>query len=286
MTPLDTPAAALDARFPWAARLSPRLLKSPWWIGHIPFAYELIGRLEPRSVVELGTYSGSSFAAFCQAMQEAGIAGRCYGVDLWMGDIHMGTFDETLYNEIAGYVAENYPGIGVLVRKDFNEAARDFAPGSVDLLHIDGTHTYEAVSNDFHTWFDKLSDRGVVLFHDTNVTVQNAGEAALKFGVRQFFDEVKGRYPHLEFSHCWGLGVLFVGRNVPARALELVEAARDPSFHAHFAAKGAEVLRRFEAMGIPLPKHGAYPGTGSLAGRAIGKLRRVARRLLGSARPA
>ena len=36
----------IDAqRFFWAEQLSPNLLKSPWWIGHIPFAFELIGRL-------------------------------------------------------------------------------------------------------------------------------------------------------------------------------------------------------------------------------------------------
>ena len=51
-------------RFPWAEQLAPRLLKSPWWIGHIPFAYELIGRLRPTTIVALGAYSRSSSAAF------------------------------------------------------------------------------------------------------------------------------------------------------------------------------------------------------------------------------
>jgi predicted O-methyltransferase YrrM len=283
---LDIAPTTQDERYPWAQRLSPRLLKSPWWIGHIPFAYELIARLRPRTTVELGTYSGSSFAAFCQAIEACGIEGRCYGVDLWQGDIHMGTFDETLYREISAYVAQAHPGTAVLVRKDFNEAARDFADGSVDLLHIDGTHTYEAVSNDFHTWFPKLSERAVVLFHDTNVTVQNAGEAALRFGVRKFFDSVKAGYPHIEFGHCWGLGVLVVGRDAPAPVLDLVRDSGDPAFAAHFAAKGGAVSRRFEEMGVALPVHGAYPGTGSLAARAANKLRRIARRLMGSARPA
>ena len=208
---MDMADTTNDERFPWATRLSPRLLKSPWWIGHIPFAYELIARLRPRTIVELGTYSGSSFAAFCQAVEACGIEAKCYGIDLWQGDIHMGTFDEELYREISEYMAATYPGIATLVRKDFNEAARQFEAASVDLLHIDGTHTYEAVGNDFHTWLPKMSDRGVVLFHDTNVTVQNAGEAALRFGVRKFFDGVKADYPHLEFGHCWGLGVLVVG---------------------------------------------------------------------------
>ncbi len=276
----------LDARFPWAARLSPERLKSPWWIGHIPFAFELVARLRPGTLVELGTYSGSSFAAFCQAVRACGLDTRCYGVDLWEGDVHMGTFDEELFREVSQYMSDTYPGIATLVRKDFDEASRDFADGSVDLLHIDGTHTYEAVGNDFRTWLPKMSRRGVILFHDTNVTVQNAGEAALRFGVRRLFDEVKGRYPHLEFGHCWGLGVLVTGSEAPPEVLELVAAAQDPAFAAHFAAKGQAVSERFEAMGIPLPVHGTYPGSGSLAARAANRLRRLARRLLGGASPA
>ena len=134
------------AKFPWAEKLSPTLLKSPWWIGHIPFAYELIGRLKPRITVELGTYSGSSFAAFCQAIEASGCGGHCYGIDLWEGDIHMGRFDETLFNEINDYVSAAYPGTATLVRKDFNEAVSLFEDRSIDLLHIDGTHTFDAAA--------------------------------------------------------------------------------------------------------------------------------------------
>lgn len=277
--------AATDPRFAWADRLEPRLLKSPWWIGHIPFAFELIGRLKPRTIVELGTYSGSSFAAFCQAVEAAGHGGHCYGVDLWEGDVHMGKFDDSLYEEIAGYVAANHAGTATLVRKDFDTAARDFADGSLDLLHIDGTHTYEAVGNDFRTWLPKVSDRGVILFHDTNVTVANAGEAALRFGVRKLFDEVKGQYPQVEGTHCWGLGVLLVGRDVPPEVRELADLSADPSFAAHFARKGEAVSKRFADMGVALPVHGAYPGQ-SPSAPPPGLLRRIVRRLLGSARAA
>src|SRR5512135_3656585 len=104
MTRAETGVAMSAERFTWAGQLAPRMLKSPWWIGHIPFAYELIGRLRPRVIVELGTYSGSSFAAFCQAVEACGSPTRCYGIDLWEGDIHMGRFDDTLYREIADYV--------------------------------------------------------------------------------------------------------------------------------------------------------------------------------------
>jgi predicted O-methyltransferase YrrM len=286
MTYADTVAVIDEGRFPWAEQLSPRLLKSPWWIGHIPFAYELIGRQRPNTIVELGTYSGSSFAAFCQAVEACGLEAKCYGIDLWEGDIHMGKFDEDLFREVSGYMASTYPAIASLVRKDFNDAAADFRDQSVDLLHIDGTHTLEAVSNDFRTWLPKMSDRGVVLFHDVNVTVMNTGEAALRFGVRKFFDSVKGRYPHFEFSHCWGLGVLVVGSNPPQAVMELVEMARSPDFAAYFAAKGALVSKRFEDMHIVLPMHGAYSPARPLWRRAVDLLYRILRRLLRIVRPA
>jgi predicted O-methyltransferase YrrM len=273
-------------RFPWAERLSPRLLKSPWWIGHIPFAYELIGRLRPKTIVELGTYSGSSFAAFCQAVEACGIEAKCYGIDLWQGDIHMGKFEEDLFQEVSAYMASNYPAIATLVRKDFNEAVDLFDDGSVDLLHIDGTHTYEAVSNDYNTWLPKMSDCGVVLFHDINVTVKNAGEAALRFGVRKFFDSVKAQYPHLEFEHCWGLGVLVVGGKAPPPVMELVNMSREPQLREYFAAKGALVLKRYEDMNVELPLHDPYSSTTPLWRRAINKFRRVSRRLLRVVRPA
>jgi predicted O-methyltransferase YrrM len=269
--------------FPWAERLSPRLLKSPWWIGHIPFAFELIARLRPRILVELGTYSGSSFAAFCQAVEACGLDTRCYGVDLWEGDVHMGKFDESLYREISEYLETNYRSIATLMRKDFNEASALFADKSVDLLHIDGTHTYEAVSNDFHTWLPKMSQEGVVLFHDVNVNVENTGPASEKFGVRKVFDEVKGAYPHLEFDHCWGLGMLVVGSRAPRAVVELTERAREPGFRGYFEAKGQAVSQRFVDMGAPVATHGPYtpPYTPPPWRRAVTRLHSLSRRLLG-----
>jgi len=257
------------------ARTRPEVLKSPWWIGHIPFAFELIKRLKPRSIVELGTYSGSSFFAFCQAVETLDLPAKCYGIDLWEGDIHMGQFQETLFEEISGYVSSRHADTGILVRKLFDDAAHDFEDGSVDLLHIDGTHTLEAVSNDFRTWLPKLSERGVVIFHDTNVTREMVGKAADDFGVREFFDSVKSDYPHLEFSHCYGLGVLMVGKAVPEAVLSLVGQSQDPAFYAYYEELGNAVSRRFqEEEAARQATADSQPARPSILSRLRNRLRR------------
>tara|TARA_A100001011_G_C13728696_1_gene602595 strand:+ start:62 stop:553 length:492 start_codon:yes stop_codon:yes gene_type:complete len=86
----------------------------------------------------------------------------------------------------------------------FSEALRKFDENSIDLLHIDGFHSYEAVSGDFNTWYPKLSTKAVVLFHDTH-------EFQPKFGVHRFWAEIKNKYPEqcFEFEHSHGLGVCF-----------------------------------------------------------------------------
>ena len=131
--------------------MQPLILPAGDWIGHIPFACALIETLKPKTIVELGTYSGSSFFAFCQAVKELGLDTKCYGIDMWEGDVHMGEFKDSVYNNVHDYKNEHYPS-ATFIRKFFDDAVAGFEDGSIDLLHIDGTHTYEAVSNDFVTW--------------------------------------------------------------------------------------------------------------------------------------
>ena len=114
-------------------------------------------------------------------------------------DSHTGAYDEDVYVELKEFHDNRYASFSQLVRNTFEEASGDFANGSIDLLHIDGFHNYEAVRHDFETWRPKLSARAVVLFHDSN-------ERQRDFGVWRFLDELRQEAPVFEFLHAHGLG--------------------------------------------------------------------------------
>lgn len=195
------------------AFIQPLRLAPSAWTGHIPFAGWLVEAAKPSMLVELGTHHGTSYLAFCQAIAESGLAAKCFAVDTWEGDEHAGTYDDSVYTSLLEYHQEHYADFSTLMRMTFDEASAYFDDGSIDLLHIDGLHTYEAVKHDFETWLPKLSDRAIVLFHDTCVRERG-------FGVWKFWEDVRTRYPSYEFTHAHGLGVLAVGK----RAHPLLEA--------------------------------------------------------------
>jgi Methyltransferase domain len=177
--------------------------------------------LRPRKLVELGTYSGYSFAAFCQAVQATGIECACYGVDHWHGDDHSGFFGEDVYRAIKEHTDTHYGSFARLIRSDFNQALAHFADGSIDLLHIDGCHSYEAVREDFLNWRPRLSKSAVVLFHDTNVYERG-------FGVARLWDELCREHRHFSFLHGHGLGVLGIGDEFPKPLAALFDASNSP----------------------------------------------------------
>ena len=213
---------------------TPKLLDKPsaWW-RHVPFAFWITAVCKPRVLVELGTHYGVSYAAFCEAILRLRLTTRSYAVNSWAGDPQAGFYGDEVFGELRSFHDLHYSSFSELLRMQFDEANQRFTDGTIDLLNIDGYHTYEAVSHDFNLWLPKLSNRGVVLFHDTNVRRDD-------FGVWRFFEELSRTTPCFEFLHGCGLGVACVGAEAPDVVQELCRLDDDAI---------AAVRERFSQLG-------------------------------------
>ncbi|HYO98999.1 MAG TPA: class I SAM-dependent methyltransferase [Pyrinomonadaceae bacterium] len=198
LNPLDHPVALQHP-----LRLTPSA-----WAAHIPFGMFLVDIVRPGLLVELGTYSGVSFSAFCQAVKGLGLETRCHAVDTWKGDNHSGYYGEETLADLKAHIETHYKGFAQLVESTFDQALDKFEDGTIDFLHIDGYHAYESVKHDFESWLPKMSVRGVVILHDTNVREPG-------FGVWKLWEELKATYPHFELIHEHGLGVVATGDEMP-----------------------------------------------------------------------
>lgn len=238
------------------------------WLRHGPFGMWLVQVMRPKVIVELGTHYGYSYFAFCQSVEEAGLPTRCFAVDTWQGDEHAGFYGQEVFDAVQSQNARYRP-FSKLLRKTFAEALGDIEDGSVDLLHVDGRHFYDDVKEDFESWIPKLSDRAVVLFHDTEVRERG-------FGVWKYWEEISRQKPSFNFVHQHGLGVLFWGDRLSDDAERLRRCAESEL--------GRDALAAiFGAAGEQLAAEADLKASKATAQRAIGAAMEHARDEIGAA---
>lgn len=230
-------------------RLQPVSLyrETPAWVQHIPFAWWIVSQVRPKRLVELGTHAGNSYFAFCLALRNIGLNAEAFAVDTWQGDEHAGAYSDEIYEKVRAVNEQHFGSFSSLMRMTFDEALPSFQDGSIDLLHIDGLHTYEAVRHDFETWRPKMAPNGVVLFHDT-------AEYGRDFGVYRLFAELARDYPHFEFHHGHGLGVLSMSAQPPGDLGLMLRPAgwRESPLGFFRLRRERHIRRHFQGMGAAL----------------------------------
>jgi len=168
------------------------------WKGHGLFAMKLVETFNPNVVVDLGFDYG--FSTFCFAYPQIG---SIYGIDWFQGDDHAGHRDtlndvDNLYQDlIKWYGVSNIE----FIKSDFADAAKSWDK-KIDILHVDGFHSYEAVKKDYENWIGFCNDDAVILFHDTESFPETVGK---------FFNELDGF--KFNRTNSAGLGVLTKSQN-------------------------------------------------------------------------
>ena len=166
------------------------------WTGHRVFAEWLVGITMPSVIVDLGVDAGYSSFVFANALKNTGlVSGTVYGVDLFTGDNHTGSRDT--YTRVVNYKNTHDMTNFEIIKDDFTSLSNKWTI-PIDILHIDGYHTEEAVSNDYNNWNRFVKDNGIILFHDVCIPY---------FGVKDFFRKLDHGYK-LYFTHSAGLGIV------------------------------------------------------------------------------
>jgi predicted O-methyltransferase YrrM len=117
-------------------------------------------------IVEIGSWKGRSTAWLAAGARLA--AARVYAVDP-----HIGSREDPEATTFAAFRANlSDAGLADVVEPlvmTSTEAARKL-DGPVELLFIDGDHSYEGVRLDADLWLPKLVEGGLVMFHDVGTT--------------------------------------------------------------------------------------------------------------------
>jgi Methyltransferase domain len=169
------------------------------WLGHAAFVHAMVMYFKPRVIVDLGVHLGCSTFAMGLALKKLG-RGMIYAIDTWDGDEHIGHYGENVYSAFMNQVDRlDLRAYVNPLRMRFNEAVAGIKD-QVDLLHVDGFHTYSAAREDFGLFRRQLTPGALVLFHD----VYNWGFPSL----RLYWHLMSLRYRSYRVKHSSGLGIV------------------------------------------------------------------------------
>jgi cephalosporin hydroxylase len=172
---------------------------------------KIVGREQPRLILEIGTWNGGTLFLFSQI---AALDATIISLDLPNGEFGGGysKYRVPLYKSFAQSKQKIH-----LLRVNSHEPdtlvqVKTILSGQkLDFLFIDGDHSYEGVKKDFNMYGPLVRDRGVIAFHDITPYPFN-----LSIGVSKFWQEIKTHCNHREIVANWcqggfGIGVVRVG---------------------------------------------------------------------------
>ena len=170
---------------------------------------KIVAALRPEKVMEIGTFRGGNLCVLCRLSSPT--------ADIISVDLPGGRFGGgysamrcLLYRSFCKRFQAMH-----LIRGDSHSdevlARVKSITQSLDILFIDGDHTYEGVKRDFFAYSPLVRPGGVVAFHDI---VEHARDSGCE--VARFWNEIKQQYRHEEIienpQQGWaGIGILYKG---------------------------------------------------------------------------
>lgn len=180
---------------------------------HGQLLHSIVKFFRCETIAEIGVAYGDTTRWLCQAAPNATV----HGFDCWAdhGVMEKTYGQKSSKEDVAKFLkyfhnVENFEllKVNTITEKDkFLEKISEIGP--LDFVFIDGDHSYDGVKNDFELVYPHLSDKGIVVFHDT----------LLCDGTRQFANDLRTKYldntfdivdmPYGNYEQRCGLTILF-----------------------------------------------------------------------------
>ena len=153
------------------------------WGSDHPLLVEAIRTLRPRTVCEVGSWKGRSAINMARTVKEVGINTEIICVDTWLGSPeHWLSRQPNFYDSLLiknGLPHLYYTFLSNVVKNEVADIITPFPTTSenaavvfrrlgvrFDLVYIDAAHEYDPATRDITTYYDLLSDNGLLIGDD------------------------------------------------------------------------------------------------------------------------
>lgn len=128
---------------------------------------DLCSRLpEEAQVVEIGSYAGESAEVFISSLKIR----KLYCIDPWEGGYDLkdkaSSSDMGQAEKYFDIIAEKYFRQILKLKLSSSQAVNFFSNEMLDMVYLDGNHSFEAVYNDIGIWLPKVKTNGILAGHD------------------------------------------------------------------------------------------------------------------------
>ncbi|HZT15384.1 MAG TPA: class I SAM-dependent methyltransferase [Gaiellaceae bacterium] len=130
-------------------------------INEAALLYRLARDVRTGPVAEIGRFKGGSTVVFAAALPE--------GVELWSYDLHVALRPDMTGEQLDAELEDALKRLGVGHKVHLlvgDSRTVEPPPGPLELLFVDGDHSYEGARADFARWGDFVAPGGHLLFHD------------------------------------------------------------------------------------------------------------------------
>jgi hypothetical protein len=191
------------------------------WGSDHPILRQLVERLRPETIIEVGTWKGRSAINMARYAKETGLSTEILCVDTWLGspETWIDRDDPNFYPSLNiknGTPLLYYTFLKNVIESGFEDVITPLRVPSetafyilknynitAELIYIDAGHEYLSVRRDIDLYFNLLSQDGVMAGDDYGVWE----------GVTRAVDEFRKARPELQFVG--GAGKFALGRSLP-----------------------------------------------------------------------